>query len=155
MTSEGEHYLTKEKLEELKKELEYLKTKKRMQVAERLKRAKEFGDLSENSEYSDAKDQQMRVETRVYELEEVIKNAVIIKEGDASGVATMGSTVTAKGNGDARTYKIVGSNETNPTEGRISNDSPLGQAFIGKKAGDNVIIKTPKGALEYRIIKVK
>src|SRR3989344_5502363 len=106
------YYLTKERAEELKQELETLKSQKRLEVADRLKQAKEFGDLSENSEYSEAREEQSRVETRISELEDIIKKAVIIKsEKTASESVVIGSTVDVKKNGQVFTYRIVGSNE--------------------------------------------
>lgn len=149
------YYLSKERLEELTLELECLKTKKRMEVAERLKTAKEFGDLSENSEYSEAKEQQEQVERRIYELEELLKRVIIVKKSESSDIASIGSSVTVKRENEVRTYQIVGSNETKPEEGKISNESPLGKAFLEHKVGDSVIVRTPKGEVVYHITKIE
>jgi transcription elongation factor GreA len=150
------YYVTKEKLEDLKKELEYLKTVKRAEVAERLKQAKEFGDLSENSEYTDAKIDLDRTETRIFELEEMLKHISIIKKG-AGGTSevAIGSTVTIKKGTQTAQYQIVGSNEANPSEGKISNESPIGAAFLGKKVGDTVKVQTPAGTASYQITKIE
>lgn len=148
-------YLTKERLEEFKAELEELKNKKRMEVAQRLKQAKEYGDLSENSEYAEAREEQANVETRIFELEELIKNAVTIKKTDSNGTVQVGSTVTVKKGEKVFTYTIVGSYEARPEEGRISDESPLGKAFLGHKAGESVKITTPAGHVSYEITKVE
>lgn len=152
---EEKYYVTKERLEELKKEVEELKTTKRLEVAERLKRAKEFGDLSENSEYNEAREEQSRVETRIFELDELLKRAVIIKKTSGSDTVQVGSTVTAKSNGKVVTYTIVGSNEAKPEDGKISNESPIGRTFLGSKVGDSVEIKTPSGVIIYQISKIE
>lgn len=150
-------YLTKERLEELKEELETLKTKKRQEIAERLKAAKEFGDLSENSEYSEARDEQSRVEQRIFELEEFLKETIIIKKGAGAGRDTVGvgSRVTVKKGKDQFVYEIVGSAEARPEAGKISNESPLGSAFLGHKKGDTVEVVTPAGKSEYEILKIE
>ncbi len=150
------YYLTKERFEELKKELETLKGQKRLEVAERLKQAKEFGDLSENSEYSEAREEQSRVETRISELEDILKKAVMIKnEKTATSGVVIGSTVSVKKNGQVFTYRIVGSNEAKPEEGKISNESPLGRAFLDRKVGESVTVTTPGGQADYQIMKVE
>lgn len=151
------YYLTKERAEELKNELETLKGQKRLEVADRLKQAKEFGDLSENSEYSEAREEQGRVETRISELEDLLKKVVLIKNEKAAGTDSVfiGSTVTVRKNGKAYTYRIVGSNEAKPEEGKISNESPLGKAFLDKKVGESVVIKTPAGQVDYQIMKIE
>lgn len=154
-------YLSKEKLEELKEEYSRLKTAKRQEVAERLKRAKELGDLSENSEYFEAREEQAQVEGRILELEEIIKNAVLIEKAPSTGIVQVGSTVVVEkvvqglpGQGE-RKFVIVGSNEANPTAGLISNESPLGRAFLKKKVGETVIVSTPSGKVEYKIVSVE
>ncbi len=148
-------YLSKERLEEFKAELEELKNATRMKVAERLKQAKEYGDLSENSEYAEAREEQANVESRIFELEDLLKNAVIIKKSDGSGLVQVGSTVTAKRGDKVFTYTIVGSHEARPEEGRISDESPLGRSFLKHKAGDIVKVTTPGGVVEYEITKVE
>ena len=148
------HYLTKESLEELKKELEFLKKDGRMEVAERLKRAKEYGDLSENSEYSDAKEAQAKLESRIFELEELVRNAILIRKSLHKNIVSIGSTVKAQKGIKTFTYTIVGSREAKPEANLISNESPLGRAFLGKKVGDSVEIITPTGKTKYKIIEI-
>ncbi|MBI4119693.1 MAG: transcription elongation factor GreA [Parcubacteria group bacterium] len=148
-------YFTSERLEELKKELKELKTKRRAEVSERLKRAKEYGDLSENSEYSEAKDEQAQLELKIYELEETVKNAEIIQKSSGREAVAIGSTIVVQKGGQTFRYTIVGSNEAKPEEGRISNESPLGRSFLEKKAGDSVVIDTPSGKIEYKIIAIE
>lgn len=147
-------YLSKESFEELKKELEELKTTKRMEIAARLKQAKEYGDLSENSEYAEAREEQSAVETRIFELEEILKNAAMIMKHEGDAVA-VGSTVTAKKGDKTITYMIVGSYEAKPEEGKISDESPLGKAFLKHKVGDRVKLATKAGAAEYEILKIE
>ena len=132
-----------------------LKTTKRMEVAQRLKTAKEYGDLSENSEYVEAREEQANVESRIAELEDVVKNAVTIKKTDATGVVQVGSTVTVKKGEKTFTYTIVGSYEARPEEGRISDESPLGKAFLTRRVGDKVSVPAPAGIVEYEITKVE
>lgn len=148
-------YLSKERLDQLKEELESLRTKKRAEIAERLKLAKEFGDLSENSEYSEAREEQTRVENRIFELEELLKEAIVVKKGAARGVVSVGCTITVKKGTKTLTYEIVGSQEADPVAGKISNESPLGSAFMGKKAGDTVSVQTPAGTASYEILKLE
>lgn len=152
---ERKYYVTAGKLEELKQELNDLKTKKRIEVADRLKRAKEMGDLSENDEYVQAREEQSMVEGRIFELEETVRNAVIItKEGNGKNVQ-VGSTVVAEKDGQQLKFVIVGSNESKPEAGFISNESPLGKAFVGRKAGERVAVATPRGEVVYKIVSVE
>lgn len=149
-------YLTKEKLAELKVELNELKTARRVEVAEKLKRAKELGDLSENSEYFDAREEQGQVESRIFELEELLKDVELIEKSHFIGsVVKTGSTVEVSKDGKKIKFFIVGSNETKPEEGFISNESPLGRSFIGKKAGDSVLVQVPSGKVVYKIVSVE
>jgi transcription elongation factor GreA len=154
--SEKEQYLTKEKIEEFTKELEYLKTDKRKKVAESLEYAKKLGDLSENAEYHEARQEQAEIEDRIMYLESILKNAVIMDAHSGDGVG-MGSTVKIKkeGENDARIYKIVGSEEADMTSGKLSNLSPIGSALIGKKEGDKFSVNTPKGKANYSIISIE
>ncbi len=147
-------YVTKEKLEELKQELADLKGRKRIEVGERLKRAKELGDLSENSEYFEAREEQAQVETRIGELEDMIKTAEIIEKSSSTSDVSIGSTVEVEKGGQRMKLTIVGSNEANPGSGFISNESPLGRAFLGKKAGEKVTVSVPKGKVEYLILSI-
>ena len=149
------YYLTKERLDELKAELEDLKTKKRMEVAERLKQAKEYGDLSENSEYNEAREEQNHVETRIFELDDILKRVVLIHKSDTPGIVSIGSVVTVKKNGNTFTYEIVGSEEAKPEVGKISNESPLGRSFLKHKVGDSVTITVPSGEAVYQITKIE
>ena len=148
-------YLTKERLEELKSELQKLKKEGRAEVAERLKKAKEYGDLSENSEYADAKDEQARIESNIFKLENMIRNAALIKKSSAKDSVDIGSTIEISKKGKNFKYTIVGSNEARPEANLISNESPLGEAFLGKKTGDVVKIETPNGKTEYKIVKIE
>lgn len=151
-----DYYLTAERLEEFKKELEELKTTARIEVAKRLKRAKEFGDLSENSEYIEAREEQNQIERRIFELEQMVKNAVIIKKPEGrKETIQIGSTIEVEKDGQNRKFTIVGSNEARPEAGLISNESPLGKAFLDKKAGDIVKVKVPIGEVTYKIVKIE
>jgi len=149
-----DQYLTEERLKELKEKLKILKTEKRQEIARRLRRAKELGDLSENSEYQEARDEQQRVERKIVEIELVIKNAKIITKTTGDTVM-VGSKVEVEKNGQKLAFFIVGPSEANPTEGKISDVSPIGQALLGKKAGDKAIVKTPSGETTYTIVSIK
>lgn len=144
--------LTKEGLEKLKKELDILKTTERQKIAQRIQTAKDLGDLSENAEYSEAKEQQALNETRVAEIEDTIKNSVIIENaGSKTDKVNIGSKITVSGGGKERVFIIVGSNEADPTEGKISNESPLATSFLGRKMGEKISVSTPRGKMEYLI----
>ncbi|MGE4554551.1 MAG: transcription elongation factor GreA [Candidatus Paceibacterota bacterium] len=151
------NYLTPEAYKKLKEELEYLKTVKRKEIIEKVQEAKELGDLSENAAYQEAKEAQSALESRIIELEEFLKNSAIIQKRKSDKIE-LGSTIEVEGVIDGkkvkRIFTIVGSHETQPLEGKISNESPLGQAFLGKKRGDEVVIKTPSGEIKYRILKI-
>lgn len=159
--SQVQTLVTKEGLKKLKQELEYLKKDRRLEVADRLKEAISYGDLSENSEYEEAKNEQAFVEGRILELEQMIKNAKIITEKKAKKVSTkdvqLGSVVTIKKKGekDEVSYTIVGTTEADPFENKISNESPIGLSVIGKVKGDIVQVKAPAGIIKYEIISVK
>lgn len=148
--------ISKEGLENLKKELQLLKTIKRKEVAERIKRALEQGDLTENAEYAEAKEEQAFLEGRILEIETKIKQAEIIdvlpKTTSKIGI---GSKITVQFNGSTTVYQIVGSSEAAPSEGKISNESPAGQAFLGHKVGDVVAVETPGGKVEYTVLKIE
>ncbi len=148
------YFLTQERIKDLQVELNELKTKARLEVAERLKRAKELGDLSENAEYHDAKEEQAQLERRIEEIEHVVQNSVIIKKGVERENVDIGSTVEVFRNGKPLKFQIVGSHETKPEEGLISNESPLGRALVGKRVGDAVNVDTPQGQMEYKIFKI-
>ena len=153
--------ITKEGLKKLKEELEYLKTTRRQEVAQRLKEAISYGDLSENSEYEEAKNEQAFVEGRILELEAKIKNAKIIsdkKSDSRSKEIDIGSTVTVlnktEGSEEPERYTIVGSTEADPLEQKISNESPMGRSLLGKHKGDIVEIQSPSGILKYEVLSV-
>lgn len=158
MATEKDYYMTKEGKEKLEKELHFLKTDRRQEVVERIKIARDFGDLSENSEYDAAKDEQAFVEQRIAQLENMIRNAKIIENDDAnSNVVTLGKSVTfvELPDGEEETYTIVGSAEADPFEGRISNDSPMAKSLIGQEIGSEVSVSTPGGDIQVKIIKVE
>lgn len=148
--------ITKEGLEKLKEELEQLKKTKRKEVAERIKEAISYGDLSENSEYEEAKNEQAFVEGRILELEKKIKYAKIIAEKQKSKGVQIGTTVHLKNltKNDEEVYTIVGSTETDPFGGKISNESPVGSALLDKVKGDKIKVIIPAGTVEYQIVKM-
>jgi transcription elongation factor GreA len=149
--------MTKAGKEKLEQELEHLKTVKRKEVVERIKIARSFGDLSENSEYDSAKDEQAFVEGRITTLENMIRNAKIIEESDlVSDAVSIGKSVTfiELPDGEEETYTIVGSAEADPFEGKISNDSPIAQSLIGKKVGEQVTVQTPGGEMQVKIVSI-
>jgi transcription elongation factor GreA len=148
-------YLTQEGLDKLKKELEYLKKEGRIEVAEELKEAISFGDLSENAAYDEAKDNQAAVEGKILDLERLISSAIVIKDNENTGWVQIGSYVTIKQGNDEERYHVVGEEEANPMEGMISFKSPLGVALMNKPKGAEVEIKTPKGSLKYKILKIE
>ncbi len=150
-------FLTKEGYQKLADELEYLRTEKRAEVANRLHEAMEGGELIENAEYEAAKNEQAFVEGRIQELEMILASARIIDEkGKMAGVVQVGSTVTiSEDGGEPETYTIVGAAEANPREGKISNESPIGKAIINHYAGDVVTVEAPGGTYKVKIIKVE
>jgi len=150
----SEQIISPEGYEKLKNELKYLTTTKRKEIAERIERAKELGDLSENAEYSEAKDAQALNEGRVFELTNIIKNVTVVNNKNGKSEISMGSTITVKTNNKERTYKIVSFNEADPINGLISNESPIGLAFLGKKKGEEVTVQTPKGETKFKILKI-
>ena len=151
-----QEYLTKEKFEELKKELESLKTKKRKEVAEALEYAKSLGDLSENQEYQEARDNQAILEDRINRLEDILRSAKIISIQSAN-VAAVGSIITVEKEGDKsrKSYTMVGSEEADATHGKISICSPFGLAAMGKARGELFSFETPSGMMSYKIIDIK
>ncbi|MDI6778299.1 MAG: transcription elongation factor GreA [Patescibacteria group bacterium] len=147
--------LTPEGLKKLEEELEMRKREMRKKIAEIIKEAKEQGDLSENAEYTEAKRQQADNERRIMELETTIRTSQVSSFDKKSNVVQMGSKVTVKFNGEGQTFDVVGSNEADPLGGKISNESPIGKAIMGKKAGDKVEVQTPSGVKEYKVLEVK
>jgi len=151
------NFLTREGYQKLQEELEYLRKVKRQEVANRLHEAMEEGELIENAEYEAAKNEQAFVEGRIQELEALLASAKIIEDSSKkkSDVIQVGSKVTIKeGNFEAETFTIVGAAEANPREGKISNESPIGKAILGHKAGDTVKVETPGGTYNVKILKV-
>lgn len=156
--AEKETILTEEGLKKIEQKLEHLKTVKRREVAERIKQAIDFGDISENSEYDDAKNEQAFIEGEILTLEKMLRNAKIIHEDGANGqVVSLGTTVTLKDleYGDIFEYTLVGSAEADPMENRISNESPVGAAILGKNRGSVVEVNVPAGLLKYEILDIK
>ncbi len=145
-------YLSKDGLAKLRAELEQMTSVKRPEVAQRIHDAKEHGDLSENAEYEDAKNEQAFVEGRIQTLQALIKNATIIDEHTSNDHVQIGSTVKVSGPDGSQSFTIVGSTEAKPTEGRISNESPVGRALLGKKKGENVTVQVPAGDIAYKIV---
>lgn len=143
------YQITAEGKAELEKELAELK-ERRAEIAEKIAAARDYGDLSENAEYDAAREEQGIVETRVIEIEDILQNFELIKPSKANGIVRVGSTVDLH-NGKKVTYTVVGPVEADPLEGKISNESPIGAALMGKKTGEKVTITTPKGEIAYTI----
>ena len=150
-------FLTRDGLKKLEEELNFLRTTRRAQVAERLHNAQEDGELIENAEYEDAKNEQAFLEGKILSLESMLSSAVIIAENDGSnGIVNLGSKVTIKeaGGGKPEIYQLVGAAEANPKDGRISNESPLGRALLGRKVGDDVKVNAPSGTISFRVVAI-
>lgn len=147
------HYISKEGIEQLKKELAELK-EKRKEIANRLEEAKALGDLSENVEYSEARDAQAFNEGKILELSQLLKEAVEINQFKKD-IVQVGAKIKVKSENGAREFMIVGSEEADPSVGKISNVSPLGQAFLGHRAGDSVDVETPRGIVKYKILELE
>lgn len=153
-----EYKLSPQRLKELQDEMNYLKTVREKEVAELIKEARSFGDLSENSEYDEAKNEQGKLYSRMAEIEEILSNYVVIEEEPSDGSSVrLGSTVTVLDEefDETMVYKIVGSQEADPMNGRISEDSPFGKALLGKAIGDEVQVEAPAGVLRYRILEIQ
>ena len=150
--------LTKEGYEKLQEEIEHLSTTKRREVAERIKEAREFGDISENSEYDDAKNEQAQIEHRLQQLEQKLRNARVVDAEDLkTDSVSIGTTVTLRQARKRNTiaYTIVGSTEANPREGRLSNESPVGKALLGHKEGEKVVVPAPREPITYTIVSIE
>lgn len=147
-------YFSQEGFEQKKKELEDLKLK-RQEISKRIEEAKALGDLSENQEYSSARESQAFNEGKILELEQQLREVVIIDKNKKFSIAQVGCTISVKSNGKDRIFMIVGSEEANPAEGKISNEAPLGKAFLGRKAGEEVEVETPAGKNIYKIVSIK
>ena len=153
-----EFKITSARLKELEEELNYLKTTREKEVAEQIKEARSFGDLSENSEYDEAKNEQAKLYGRIAEVENILANAVIIEEGEENtGRVGLGCRVRVLDLelGEEEEYTIVGSQEADPMNYRISDDSPFGRAMVGKGEGDDVVVEAPVGELKFRIISIE
>ncbi len=150
-------FLTPEGLKELENELDFLKTEKRTEIAEKIKIALSFGDLSENSEYDEAKNDQAKLEARIAEVEAMLKNAKVIEahelDKDSIHIGTRFKVLDVEFDEELE-YQMVGSAEADPMEGKISDESPVGQALLGKKAGDTVVAETPSGELRFQVIQI-
>ena len=153
-----EYKLSPARLEELKQELTYLKTVKEKEVADLIKEARSFGDLSENSEYDEAKNEQGKLYSRIAEVENILANYVIIEENtDDNDTVGMGNKITVKDvvTGDEETYQVVGSQEADPMNGRISEESPFGKALLGKAIGEIAVVEAPAGNIEYEVVAIQ
>ena len=147
-------YLSRDGLEKLRAELDEMVSVKRPEVAQRIHDAKEHGDLSENAEYEDAKNEQAFVEGRIQALETLIKNAILIDEHHSTDHVQIGTTVVVESTDGKEEFTIVGSAEAMPAEGRISNESPVGRSLLGRKKGDKVLVKVPAGDFTYKITSI-
>ena len=147
-------YISKDGLEKLRAELDEMTSVRRPEIAQRIHDAKEHGDLSENAEYEDAKNEQAFVEGRIQSLESMIKNATLIDEHTSTDHVQIGSTVKVKGEDGAETFTIVGSAEAKPAAGFISNESPVGRALLGRKKGEQVEVRVPAGDFSYTIVEI-
>jgi len=147
-------YISKDGLEKLRAELDEMLAVRRPEVAQRIHDAKEHGDLSENAEYEDAKNEQAFTEGRIQTLQAMIKNATIIDEKHSTDHVQIGSTVKVESEDGAESFTIVGSAEAKPTDGKISNESPVGRALLGKKRGEKVLVRVPAGDFSYKIVDI-
>ena len=159
MAEEKPVYLTESGMHELREELNYLRTVKRSEVAARIGQAKEYGDISENSEYEDAKNEQAFVEGRIRTIESILNRAELLKEDKKAtkgGFVRLGARVTTLDDNDEReTWTLVSSAEANPIQGKISDESIVGRALLGKRVGDQVSVQAPKGVLKFKIVAVE
>ncbi|MGI8649127.1 MAG: transcription elongation factor GreA [Rubrobacter sp.] len=159
MTEKNQELVTPEGLTKLQDELKYLIEVRRKEIADRIRTAREFGDLSENSEYDDAKNEQGLLERRIMEIQRRLRNAKVVDPSEASSDSVdLGTRVTLKvigGKGGERVFEIVGSNESDPASGKLSHASPVGKAVLKRKVGEKVMVSTPRGATEYEIINVE
>ena len=149
------YLLTPEGLQKLNEELKHLINDKRKEVIERIREAAAHGDLSENADYAQAREEQSFIEGRIQEIEDMIKNAEIIHTAGHRSTVSIGSTVQIKVGGSQKTYTIVGSNEANPKEGKISNESLVGKSLLGRKIGEKFMVSTPAGDMEYEILSIE
>ena len=152
---EEDQYITQEGLDKLKAELNHLKNVRRHEIADRIERAKELGDLSENAEYAEAKEEQAFNEGKIIEIEEQLKKLVVVEKKGKGDAVDLGSKVTAICNGKEKVYTLVSFNEVDPENNLISNESPLGQAMIGKRVGDEFSTRVPSGEMKVKILKIE
>lgn len=153
-----EFKLSAARLDELKDELNYLKTVREKEVADQIKEARSFGDLSENSEYDEAKNEQGKLYSRIAELENILANCIVISEEETdTDIVRIGSRITVQDVdfGEEETYQVVGSQEADPMNGRISEESPFGKALLGKAVGATVIVEAPAGNIEYKVVSIQ
>ncbi len=158
MVDKNQELLTQEGFEKLQEEFKYLTEVRRREVADRIRQAREFGDISENSEYDDAKTEQALLERRISEVQRRLRNAKIVDPASAeAGSVDLGTRVTLRvvGKDEERTFQIVGTNESDPGSGKLSHSSPVGRAVLKRRAGDKVTVITPRGATEYEIVNVE
>jgi transcription elongation factor GreA len=158
MSDKNRELLTQEGFEKLQQELKYLTGVRRREVADRIRQAREFGDISENSEYDDAKNEQYLLERRISEVQRRLRNAKVVDpSGAEAGSVDLGTRVTLRrvGKGEEQTFQIVGSNESDPGSGKLSHSSPVGRAVLKRRVGDKVTVATPRGATEYEIINIE
>jgi transcription elongation factor GreA len=158
MTDRNQELLTREGFEKLQEEFRYLTEVRRREVADRIRQARDFGDISENSEYDDAKNEQYLLERRISEVQRRLRNAKVVDPSSAEvGSVDLGTRVTLRvvGKDEERTFQIVGANESDPGRGKLSHSSPVGRAVLKRRAGDKVMVATPRGATEYEIINVE
>lgn len=154
--AESIHFLTPDGRIKLVKELDYLRTVKRLDVAESLKAAVEEGDLSENASYTETKREQGFIEGRIQELETILRNSQLLADSTRTDIVLLGASVTvSEGGEEPETYQIVGRAEADPVKGRISNESPLGRALLGKRSGDLVRVETPGGTAHFRVLAIQ
>ena len=157
LVKEAKYKMSEKRLEEYKEELLYLQTVREKEVAQLIKEARSFGDLSENSEYDEAKTEQAKLYSKIAEIKNLVENAEIVVATEATDIVGMGSSVTVKDLefGDEETYEIVGSQEADPASFKISDDSPFGKSLMERKEGDTVSVEAPVGVLKYKILKIK
>jgi transcription elongation factor GreA len=158
MTDKNRELLTREGLEKLQQELKYLTEVRRREVADRIRQAREFGDISENSEYDDAKNEQYLLERRISEVQRRLRNAKVVEPaGTEADSVDLGTLVTLRrvDKDEERTFQIVGANESDPGSGKLSHSSPVGRAVLKRRVGDKVTVATPRGATEYEIVNVE
>ncbi len=157
MADSNRYRMSRQRLEEIKQELNYMQTVREKEVAEQIKEARSFGDLSENSEYDEAKTEQGKLYSRIAEFQDLIEHAVIVEDSEDSDKVGIGSIVTVRDvqSGATYKYKLVGSQEANPMEGKISDDSPFGRALYGHSHGETVDVDAPAGIIQYEILVIE